>query len=209
MRDETVAGFLRQLAARTPAPSGGTAAALQAAQAAALVAMVARYSDGPRSDPAVASRVIPAADALIDEALGLAEADAVAFGKVIAAYQLPRQTPQEQQARSTAIMNALAGASRPPADLLLACTRLADLAEDLLPTANRTLLGDLAAAASCIRAAADIARVNIEANLSSATRTGLAADLEAAAISAADSDAAAIIDRADRLVAAVREAVGG
>ena len=48
MRNDTVENFLHALAARVPAPGGGATAALHAAQAAALVAMVARYSDGPR-----------------------------------------------------------------------------------------------------------------------------------------------------------------
>ena len=48
MRNDTVDSFLQALAARVPAPGGGATAALHAAQAAALVAMVARYSDGPR-----------------------------------------------------------------------------------------------------------------------------------------------------------------
>jgi formiminotetrahydrofolate cyclodeaminase len=82
MRDETVDGFLRQLAARTSAPGGGATAALHAAQAAALIVMAARFSDGPRYDAAIVRRVIPAAEALIDEALAPAEADAAAFGKV-------------------------------------------------------------------------------------------------------------------------------
>jgi len=206
MRDETVAGFLRQLAARTSAPGGGAAAALEAAQAAALIAMVARFSDGPRHDAAVAGRIIPTADGLIDEALALATADAAAFGKVTAAYQLPRQSPQEQGARSAAIAHALVGASRPQADLLLTCTRLTALAEDLLPTANRSLLGDLAAAASCIRAAADTARVNIEANLSGAARCTPVAGLEPS-LTTAVADAAGIIVRADHLTAAAREAL--
>jgi formiminotetrahydrofolate cyclodeaminase len=78
MRDETIAEFLTQLASRTSAPGGGAAAGLHAAQAAALIAMVARYSDGPRRDPAAVGRIRAAADGLIDESLGLAEADAPA-----------------------------------------------------------------------------------------------------------------------------------
>jgi formiminotetrahydrofolate cyclodeaminase len=80
MRDESIAVFLSQLAARTPAPGGSATAALHAAQAAGLIAMVARYSDGPRHDHAVVGRIRAAADGLVDEALGLAEADAAASG---------------------------------------------------------------------------------------------------------------------------------
>src|SRR5882757_2024802 len=105
MRDDTIAVFLDQLAARVPAPGGGATAALHAAQAAALLAMVARYSDGPQYDAALMERVVAEADSLRSEALGLAEADAAAFGAVAAAYQLPRS----DSGRSSAIGLALAG----------------------------------------------------------------------------------------------------
>src|SRR5450432_539190 len=108
MRDDTIATFLDQLAARVPAPGGGATAALHAAQAAALLAMVARYSDGARYDGALMGRVVAEADALRSTALGLAEADAAAFGAVAGAYQLPRSA----EGRSAAIAAALAGAAR-------------------------------------------------------------------------------------------------
>lgn len=206
MRDETVAGFLRQLAARTAAPGGGSAAGLNAAQGAALIAMVARFSDRPGNEASGAGRVAPAADALRQEALRLAEADAEAYGQVIAAIRLSRQSPQDQRDRAAAISRALAGACRPPADLLLACARLTALAEELLPAAGQALLGDLAAAAACLRAAADIARVNVEANLAGLAGTGHGREAQPA-VPAVAADAAAIIIRCDHLVAAVRDAL--
>ena len=112
MRDDTIAAFLDQLAARVPAPGGGATAALHAAQAAALLAMVARYSDGAKYDAALMNRIVSAADELREDALALAEADANAFGAVAEAYRLPRTTEQETSARSAAISSALAGAAR-------------------------------------------------------------------------------------------------
>src|SRR4051795_8761117 len=99
MRDDTIAAFLDQLAARVPAPGGGATAALHAAQAAALLAMVARYSDGARYDAALMNRVVTEADGLRDEALTLAEADAAAFGAVAEAYRLPKETDEQRAAR--------------------------------------------------------------------------------------------------------------
>ena len=202
MRDETITEFLSQLAARTSAPGGGAAAALHAAQAAALIAMVARYSDGPRHDPAVVGRIRAAADGLIDEALGLAEADAAAFGEVSAAYGLPKGAPEEKQARSDAIARALAGAARPPADLMAASVRLAGLTEEMLAAANRSVISDLAAAAAAITAAAVTARVNIEANLAGIKNERLKTELEDTAALADE-----VMDRADRLIGAVREEI--
>src|ERR1700722_18312719 len=165
MRDETIAAFLGQLAARVPAPGGGATAALHAAQAAALVAMVARDSNGSRYDTELMARMLTEADILRDQALTLAEDDATAFGAVSAAYQLPKETTELLQARSAAIAEALAGAARPPAEVIRTALSLIELAEELRPAGNRNVITDVAAAAEAARAAAVTAQVNIEVNL--------------------------------------------
>ena len=161
MRDDTIAAFLDQLAARTPAPGGGATAALHAAQAAALLAMVARYSDGPKYDAGLMNRVVTEADALREDALVLAEADAKAFGRVAAAYRLPRATEQETSARSAAISSALAAAARPPADVVRAALLLVSLAEDLLPAGNRNVITDVATAAEAAPASSARCRLDL------------------------------------------------
>jgi len=200
MRDETIDGFLRQLAARTSVPGGGVTAALHAAQAAALIAMVARFSTGPRYDAQVIGPALASADGLVAEAVALAEADARAFEAVTQAYGLPREPEPEGEARSAAIAKALAGAARPPADLLALAARVIGLAEDLLPAANRNLLSDLLAAAASVRAAAEISRVNIEVNV-----PGVADQAVRDELTAAVGSAAGIIVRTDHLSAGVRE----
>jgi methenyltetrahydrofolate cyclohydrolase len=202
MRDETIGSFLTRLAARDPVPGGGATGALHAAQAAALLAMVARYSDGPRYDGETVGRVRAAADGLADEAVGLALADSAAFEKVAAAYKLPRDTPDEKAARSEMIATALGGAARPPADLIAAAVRLIGLAEDLLPAANKNVISDIAAAAAAISAAVVTARVNIEANLPGIKDESLVAELSAIA---ALTDG--VTDRSERVIAAVREEI--
>ena len=91
IRDETIGEFLDQLAGRVPAPGGGAAAALQAAQGAALLGMVARYTTGDRyaEHQETISRIITEVDELRAIALRLAEADADAFTAVMDAYRLP------------------------------------------------------------------------------------------------------------------------
>src|SRR6185437_9288416 len=202
MRDESIGSFLTRLAARSAAPGVGATGALHAAQAAALLAMVARFSDGPRYDAETVGRVRAAADGLADEGIGLAEADSAAFEKVIAAYGLPKETPEAKAARSAAISDAMAGAARPPADLMAAVVRLVGLAEELLPVANKNVISDIAAAAAAISAAAVTAAVNIEANLASIKDPALASELAATA-ALADG----VTDRAGRVIAAIREEV--
>jgi formiminotetrahydrofolate cyclodeaminase len=164
---QTIDGFLQQLAARVPAPGGGATAALHAAQAAALLAMVGRYTTGERyaEHADTVQGVVAAADAEREAGLQLAAADAAAFVAVTEAYKLPRTTPEEQEHRRTAIADALAGAAVPPADVIRASATLLSLAEALLPIANRNVITDVAAATEAARAAATTARLNVEINL--------------------------------------------
>ena len=199
MRDDTIAAFLDQLAARLPAPGGGATAALHAAQAAALLAMVARYSNGPKYDAELMNRIVTEADALREDALALAEADEKAFAAVAEAYRLPRTTEQETSARSAAISSATAGAARPPADVVRTALLLVSLAEDLLPAGNRNVITDVAAAAAAARAAAVTARLIIEINLKGITDPVLAEEFGTTA-----AVAGTVAERADAIVAAVR-----
>jgi formiminotetrahydrofolate cyclodeaminase len=195
MRDDTIAAFLEQLAARVPAPGGGATAALHAAQAAALLAMVARYSDGAKYDAARMGVITTEADAIRSKALELAEADMAAFGAVGAAYRLPRS----DSGRPEAIAAALAGAAQPPAGVLRMSYLLVQLAERLLADGNRNVITDVAAAAEAARAAAVTARLNIEVNLRGITDAALRDEL-GKTTPVADT----VVARADSIVAAVR-----
>jgi formiminotetrahydrofolate cyclodeaminase len=201
VRNDTIDSFLNALADRVPAPGGGASAALHAAQAAALVAMVARYSDGPRfaEHADLVHKVRDTADRLRDEALALAEDDVTAFTAVTEAYRLPKGDDREKAERSAAIEAATLGAARPPQALVRLVSRILDLAEDLLPVGNRNVVSDVAAAAEAARAAATTARVNIEINLGGVAEAGARAELLAAADSVDG-----LVDRAERLTTAVR-----
>ncbi|MFF4988153.1 cyclodeaminase/cyclohydrolase family protein [Streptosporangium saharense] len=204
MRDQTIDDFLGSLAARVPAPGGGASAALHGAQAAALLGMVARYSDGPKQagHEELIGRVLAEADALRDRALGLAEEDAAAFTAVTDAYRLPKETEQERTARSAAIAGALAAAARPPAETIDLARRLVELAEELLPVGNRNVITDVAAAAEAARAAATTARVNVEINLGGIRDEEVRAELAARTAGVDD-----LTTRTDRVTATVREEI--
>jgi methenyltetrahydrofolate cyclohydrolase len=202
MRDETITAFLDQLAARVPAPGGGATAALHAAQSAALLAMVARYSNGAKYDAELMNHVVTEADGIRYDALTLAEADAAAFGAVADSYKLPKDTPEQQEARSAAIAVATAGAAQPPADVVRLALLLVSLAEELLPTGNRNVITDVAAAAEAARAAAVTAQVNIEVNLRGLKDPAVTAEL--AGMSQVTDEVAL---RAAQIVATVREEI--
>ncbi|BCW09171.1 cyclodeaminase/cyclohydrolase family protein [Paenarthrobacter sp. Y-19] len=193
---ETINDYLSRLASRQPTPGGGAAAALHAAQGAALVAMVARYTTGAKFEQhaALVARITSAADHLVVEALRLADADEHAFQTVIDSYKLPSDTDELKSARSAAIQDALVQAAQTPAQLIRVAGEVVSLATDLLDAANPNVISDVAAAADAARAAATTARVNIDINVvaikDSAARSRLAGQtdgLEDKVVLAADS----------------------
>lgn len=105
----TVRGFTEEIASASPAPGGGSAAALAGAVGAALTAMVSGLTLGRKKYEAVqelALRAQAQADALRKRLLAAMEQDTQAFLQVSAAYAMPKQTPEEKQARSSAIEQA-------------------------------------------------------------------------------------------------------
>lgn len=190
--------WLTELASEAPAPGGGAAAAMNAAVGAALVAMVCRFSAGEPTS----AEVLVRADALRQEALSLAEQDAVAFGKVAAAYRLPKETDEAKRARSAAIQEALVGAAEVPLRVAAVAAEVVGLANRILDGANVNVLADVAVAASSAQAALTAAVVNVEVNLAALHDTGQRSAL-AAALSAHTGASSA----ADAIIHSVRERI--
>ncbi|GAA3698986.1 hypothetical protein GCM10022224_076170 [Nonomuraea antimicrobica] len=199
MRDLTIINFLTELAGRVPAPGGGATAALHAAQSAALLGMVARYTTGEKyADQAeTVVAVIAETDNLRARALKLIEEDATAFTAVSDAYRLPKG-----EERSAAIARALVGAAEPPARVIEAAARLVELCELLLPIGNRNVVTDVAAAAEAARAALTTARVNVEINLG-----GIKDERVREKLNTRISGVNAAVARADWVTAEVREEI--
>jgi methenyltetrahydrofolate cyclohydrolase len=204
---ETVSSYLARLAAKQPTPGGGAAAALHAAQGAALVAMVARYTTGAKYEEhaPLVERITQAADNLVVEALRLAEADEQAFQAVIDSYKLPSGTDDLMAARAAGIQSALIQAAQTPARLIELSGGIVDLATELFNVANANVISDVAAAADAARAAATTARVNIDINVVAVK------DPEARALLARQTDGIEdkVVLAADALSARVRERILG
>ena len=153
-----ITDFLTRLAARTPTPAGGAVAALCTAQAAALVAMVARYCD--------AAHLADRAELLVEHAQQLMADDERAFGEVAAAWKIPRDAGRDDERRA-AIATALLAASEPQARLVETAVDVLVLIDQLRHAAapRPGLASDLVAAAEVARAASSIARMNVESNV--------------------------------------------
>lgn len=204
---ETINDYLARLASREPTPGGGAAAALHAAQGAALVAMVARYTTGTKYEQHadLVTRIISRADGLVAQAVRLADADQHAFQGVIDAYKLPSGTDGLKAARTASIQDALVQAAKTPADLILVAGAVVELATELFEVANANVISDIAAAVDAARAAATTARVNIDINVVAIKDTETRSRLAEQTDGLEDK----VILAADELVKRVRERILG
>jgi glutamate formiminotransferase/formiminotetrahydrofolate cyclodeaminase len=162
--------FLDEVAAPTPTPGGGSAAAHTAALAAALVAMVAGLTIGKKKYAAVeaamqATRVM--AEKLRADLTQAVDDDASAFEAVMGAYRLPKDTHEQQKARAAAIQHATLNAAHIPLQVADAAVKVMELAQKCVQEGNVNAVSDAASGAAMARAALTAAGYNVRINLDS------------------------------------------
>jgi len=182
-----VRGFLDQLAARTPTPGGGGAAAVTGAMAAGLVAMAARFSAKQLPE---AGDLADQADKLRLMAAQLADMDARAYTAVLDVFRRHGDADQRREA--------LLAAAMVPLEIAEIGARAARLGLQVAEAGNPNLRGDAVTgavlAAASARSAASLVDINVRLG-------GLDPELSGrAARAAADAGAAAdrILYRKDR-----------
>jgi glutamate formiminotransferase / formiminotetrahydrofolate cyclodeaminase len=169
-RSETTQGtdFVEQLAASSPTPGGGAAAAQAGAMAAALVSMVARLTIGkPKYAAAEAqmNEILKQSERLRAELTRAVEEDSAAFNAVMAAFRLPKDTPEQQAARTSGIESATLRAAQVPLEAAQKAVTVMALAERCTELGNLHAISDAASAASLAQAALTCAGYNVRINL--------------------------------------------
>jgi glutamate formiminotransferase/formiminotetrahydrofolate cyclodeaminase len=162
----TLDGWIDDLAAASPVPGGGSAAALAGVLAGALVAMVARLTIGRKAHAAAESRareILADAETLRGELRRLVDDDAAAYTQVSDAYKIPKDDPS----RGRAIDAALLGAAEPPLDVARRAARLLALAREIGAIGNKSARSDALVAEGLARAALDGALENVRTNVAS------------------------------------------
>jgi len=160
--------FLDALAAATPTPGGGSAAAQAGAMGAALVAMVARLTIGKKKYVEVEAQmneILSQAERLRHELTEAIEEDSAAFTNVLAAFKLPRESPEQQQQRSAAIEQASLQAAQVPLEVAQKAVTVMALAERCALLGNLNAISDAASAASLAHAALISAGFNVQINI--------------------------------------------
>ena len=203
----TVAALLESLAADTPAPGGGSVAALSGALGAALGAMVCRLTATRGSvgmTPQRASALAAELDDLRDRLLVGFDVDQEAYEGILLALRLPKQTETEQAARRTAIAEATRRATQVPLENARLCVRVLELCGVIVATGLPQAVTDAGVGAAAAFCGAQGALYNVFMNLTGLDDVGFTAATRAQAAALADV-AEATRGQTD---AAVRTAIG-
>ena len=167
---QSLTGFVGAVASPTPAPGGGSVAALVGALGAALAQMVAGLTFGRKKYAAVDAEMRELglkAAGLVNTLSALIARDAASYEKVMAAYKLPSEPADALTARRSAITDALLGAAEVPLETARACAAVAELAATCAEKGNTNAVSDAGVAALLADAACRGAVYNVRINVSS------------------------------------------
>jgi glutamate formiminotransferase/formiminotetrahydrofolate cyclodeaminase len=174
------APFLDRLAAGTPTPGGGSAAAYAGAMAAALGSMVAQLTIGKSKYADVQDRmksIVSEAKELKEQLEGAVIRDAQAFEDVLLALRMPSETENEKSARDEALQLATEMATRVPMQVAQLSLKTLSLANEVAEKGNQNAVTDAGAASEMAMAAIRIAGYNVKINLESFQDQALKAKL--------------------------------
>lgn len=168
--DMTLKGFTEELSGNSPAPGGGSTAAVEGAFGAGLVSMVCELTLGNRKyeeHHAKAEEIRVQAKQLADELLKTVDEDTEAFNLVSAAFSMPKQTDEEKAARRTAIQDGLKQCCLPPLKVMRCSYEALKLAKQLIGSYNTSTASDLGTGIASLKSAVHGAYLNVLINAGS------------------------------------------
>ena len=160
--------FCNETLSDSPAPGGGSVAALMGALGASLGGMVANLSAGKRGwDDKLEyfSNWAVKAQQLKDELLSLVDEDTAAFNKVMDAFALSKESTEEKAARVAAIEQATKYAAEVPLKIMETASKSYELLAEMANKGNPASVSDVGVGALATRACIAGAALNVRINL--------------------------------------------
>lgn len=162
--------FIEALASEAPTPGGGGASAYCGALAAALAAMVGNLTIGKKKYASVEEEVqesLRVLGGLRRRLIELVDEDAEAFKPVAAVYRMPKETPEDLEARRKAMQDAIDLACDIPLQIIDVCLDLLEQCEFMAKFGSKMVRSDAAAAAILAKAAIQSASLSVFVNIAS------------------------------------------
>lgn len=167
--EQTLESYSRALASRQSVPGGGSATALAASLAAALVSMVCHITQGDENgDPRLAplSDVVERSEFLRRRLLQLVDQDGQVFSEVMSVYRWPNDTPGRRRERCKALQVAYKQAAEVPLQVVEHCSEIVSLCVPAAELGNKWVVSDAGVAVllavSCMEAALMSVYINLK-----------------------------------------------
>ena len=169
LRELTVAELTEVTASDAPAPGGGSISALAGALSAALAAMVANLSQGPKYGDVKTemAQIAEEADRLRLRLLEAMQEDTASFSLYMAALSMPKNTEEEKAARQAAMQDGLKAAALTPLRVAESIVPVFDMVEAVISRGNPNAVTDALVAAMMARSGLLGALFNVKVNLAS------------------------------------------
>ncbi|MDD3626665.1 MAG: glutamate formimidoyltransferase [bacterium] len=164
----SVRGFNDILSTESPAPGGGSVAALCGSMAAGLDAMVANLTFNKKGYEKVWNKIEvlgEKAQILKDEMLDLIDKDTDAFNEVMAVHKIKAKTDEEKAEKERLVEDATKKATDIPLTVMKKSREILDISEQIVKFGNKNSASDGGVSAICCRAAAAGAYLNVLINL--------------------------------------------
>ncbi len=175
----SVEEFSRVLGSNSPAPGGGSVAALSGALGANLVSMVCSLSIGKKDYESFDNELAEAlklSRTLSEALLKRVDLDTEAFNSVMAAFKMTKQTEEEKKSRSEAIQAGFKEAVQSPLGIARECLDVLRLTNKLLGKSNTNALSDLGVASLQAYAGLEGAIMNVKINIPSIKDTNFVSE---------------------------------
>ncbi|MEK6559530.1 MAG: cyclodeaminase/cyclohydrolase family protein [Planctomycetota bacterium] len=167
-RNEPLEKYLKDAAAGTPTPGGGSVAALVGALATTMSSMPANFTIGRekfKQYDVQLKKILEECEKSRETLLTLMEDDIKMYSGVGKAYSMPKNTEEEKKARSEAIQKATIIAMEVPLKATMCCLYVLELTRELVDIANPNLISDVGVAGFLADAAFQCAKLNVEINI--------------------------------------------
>lgn len=172
--NKTVRDFVEELGSNSPAPGGGSVAALSASIGAALGSMVFNLTVGKKAYKAYSDEEREEVDSSLEktlvmknEFLDLMNKDTEEFLELMKAFKLPKESDEEKKIRSQKIQEGYVKALKVPLEVAEKAFDIYKYIEVASKLGNKNAISDAGVAALMIQAALEGAILNVKINLGS------------------------------------------
>jgi formiminotetrahydrofolate cyclodeaminase len=169
-KEMSIKKFMDETSSDSPAPGGGSIAALNGASAAALIQMVANLTldkKGYENVQKEMEEIKKTAQDYKEKFINYIDEDANSFNSIMAAFKLPKNTDEEKNERKNIIQESFKKAALVPLNVAKDAYQLFSLAEKVVLKGNKNAVTDGAVAALSARTAVISALYNVKINLGS------------------------------------------